>query len=165
MTVEFMNRRNLNFVLYEMLDAEGLTKHPLYSEHSRETFEAVIDVAEQIAREKFYPHMMASDAQEPVLVDGKVQLIPEIKEALAAYAEAGFLAAHHRPELGGIQLPRLIGLACQLWFSAANLPTATYSGLTKAAANLIEAQAPYRSAMATTSSKGTKSSSPAQNMK
>lgn len=139
MAVEFMNRRNLNFVLYEMLDAERLTKNPIYSEHSRETFEAVIDVAEQIAREKFYPHMMASDAQEPVLVNGKVQLIPEIKEALAAYAEAGFLAAHHRPELGGIQLPRLIGLACQLWFSAANLPTATYSGLTKAAANLIEA--------------------------
>jgi butyryl-CoA dehydrogenase len=139
MTVEFMSRRNLNFVLYEMLDAEGLTKHDQYAEHSRETFDAVIDVAEQIAREKFYPHLMASDAREPEVVNGKVQTIPEIKEAIAAYAEAGFISAHHRTELGGIQLPRLIALACQVWFSGANAPTTTYLGLTKAAANLIEA--------------------------
>lgn len=139
MTVEFMNRRNLNFVLYELLDAEQLTRHAYYAEHSRETFDAIIDVAEQIAREKFYPHHMAGDANEPVVVNGRVELIPEVKEALVAYAEAGFLAAHHSVERGGVQLPRLIALACQVWFSAANIATTAYVGLTKGAANVIEA--------------------------
>lgn len=139
MAVEFMSRRNLSFVLYELFDAEQLTKHAWYEEHSRETFEAIIDVAEQIAREKFHPHLAASDSQEPVMVDGKVAMIPELKEAVAAYAEAGFLAAHHSMELGGIQLPRMISLACQVWFSAANIATTSYVGLTKAAANVIEA--------------------------
>lgn len=139
MTVEFMSRRNLNFVLYELLDAEQLTKHAHYAEHSRETFDAIIDVAEQIALEKFYPHNMAGDANEPVVVNGRVELIPEVKEAVAAYAEAGFLAAHHSVERGGVQLPRLVALACQVWFSAANIATTAYVGLTKGAANVIEA--------------------------
>jgi len=137
MAVEFMSRRNLSFVLYELFDAEQLTNNACYEEHSRETFEAIIDVAEQIAREKFHPHLAASDAREPVMVDGRVAMIPEIREAVAAYAEAGFLAAHHSTELGGIQLPRMISLACQVWFSAANIPTTSYVGLTKAAANVI----------------------------
>jgi len=139
MTVEFMDRRNLNFVLYELLDAEQLTMHDYYSEHSRETFDAIIDVAAQIAREKFSPHNAALDANEPVVVDGKVKLLPEVKDALVAYCESGFLSAHHSMELGGIQLPRMIALASQVWFSAANISTTAYVGLTKAAANVIAA--------------------------
>ncbi len=138
MSEEFMSRRNLNFVLYEMLDATKLTENEYYKEHSRETFEAIIDVAEQIAREKFFPHHMELDATEPVVENGRVKIIPEVKEALDAYAEAGFLSAHHSEELGGIQLPRIVTLACQVWFSAANIATLAYLGLTKAAANLIE---------------------------
>lgn len=139
MPVEFMDRRNLNFVIYELLDAEELTKHDYYADHSRETFDAIIDVAAQIAREKFYPHNATLDANEPVVVDGKVKLLPEVKDALIAYCEAGFLSAHHSMEMGGIQLPRMIALASQVWFSAANVSTTAYVGLTKAAANVIAA--------------------------
>lgn len=139
MAVEFMDRRNLNFVLYELLDAEELTKHDYYADHSRETFDAIIDVAAQIAREKFYPHNATLDANEPQVVDGKVKLIPEVKDALVAYCEAGFLSAHHSMEMDGIQLPRMIALASQVWFSAANVSTTAYVGLTKAAANVIAA--------------------------
>lgn len=139
MSADFMDRRNLDFILYEMLDAESLTAHPYYGEHSRQTFDAIIDVAAQIAKERFHPHNAALDANEPELVDGKVRIIPEVKEALAAYCEAGFLSAHHKVDLGGIQLPRMVALASHVWFSAANIATTAYVGLTKAAANVIEA--------------------------
>ncbi len=139
MAVEFMDRRNLDFVLYELLGAEDLTDRLPYQDHSRDTFDAILDVAEQIAREKFHNHHVELDACEPVIVDGKVRILPEVKEALCAYAEAGFFAAHHSAEQGGVQLPSVVSLGCHIWFEAANISTTAYIMLTKAAANVIAA--------------------------
>ena len=50
-------RRDLDFMLYEWLDAAGLLGRERYAEHSRETFDAVLDLAEKLAREQFYPRI------------------------------------------------------------------------------------------------------------
>ncbi len=139
MTVPLIDPRDLEFALWRVLDAERLTQYPRFAEHGRETFEAVIETARRIAEEKFRPHAAKSDANEPYLENGKVVLIPEIKEAIAAFAEAGFLAAHHDAERGGMQLPWTIQQAAFAHFKAANVPTAGYPFLTIAAANLIHA--------------------------
>ena len=65
-----LSRRDLDFLLHEWLDVEALTKRPRYAEHSRETFDAVLDLAEQIATEHFAPHNRKADENEPQLVDG-----------------------------------------------------------------------------------------------
>ncbi len=39
-----LNPRDLNFLLYEWLDVESLTQRERYAEHSRETFDAVLDL-------------------------------------------------------------------------------------------------------------------------
>ncbi len=44
-----MSRRDLEFLLYEWLDAEALTTRARYAEHDRDTFDAVLDLSEQIA--------------------------------------------------------------------------------------------------------------------
>jgi len=44
-----LSRRDLEFLLYEWLDVELLTKRERFAEHSRETFDAVLDLSEQIA--------------------------------------------------------------------------------------------------------------------
>ena len=112
MTIPFFDRRNMEFVLYELLDVEQLTEHDYYKEHSRETFEAVIDVGEQIAKDHFHPHDAELDDNEPVMENGKVKIIPEVKDAIQFFAEAGFFAGHHSEDLGGIQLPWVINQAC-----------------------------------------------------
>lgn len=139
MASSFLNRRDMNFMLYEFLDAERLTRFPRYKEHSKETFDAILDVAEQISLAKFHPHNAKGDQHEPVLVDGKVAIIPEVGEAIAAFAEAGFFAAAHGTDLGGIALPFLLGQASTAFFMAANAGTSGYPFLTIAAGNLIEA--------------------------
>ncbi len=139
MTIPFFDRRNMNFVLYEMLGAEQLTSYDYYREHSRETFDAIIEVAEQIAREHFHSHNVKADKNEPVMIDGRVTIIPEVKEAIGHFTEAGFLASHHREDLGGIQLPWVVNQACFSIFQAANISTVAYPFLTIAAANVIEA--------------------------
>jgi alkylation response protein AidB-like acyl-CoA dehydrogenase len=141
MPVPFISRRDIDFMLYEWLNVEQLSTHADFQEHSKDTFKAILDVAEQIAREKFHPHNAEGDKQEPKVVDGRVQIIPEVKEALAAFAEAGFFAAAHRSELGGIQLPTVITHAFLTFFGAANIGTASYAQLTMANSNLLAAHA------------------------
>ncbi|MCU1615324.1 MAG: Acyl-CoA dehydrogenase, partial [Frankiales bacterium] len=95
-----LSRRDLDFLLHEWLQVETLTKRQRYAEHSRETFDAVLELAQQIATEHFAPHNRTADENEPRMVDGKVVLIPEVAEALKVFAEAGMTAAALPVELG-----------------------------------------------------------------
>lgn len=129
--------RELEFLLYEFLDAESLLQRPRFADHSRQTFDAVLGVARRLAANKLSGHNRKSDQQEPSLHNGKVCIVPEVKEALEAIAAAGLFAAHHDANVGGSQLPWLITQACYTQFHAANVSTFAYGFLTIAAANLL----------------------------
>ena len=137
MTARIISRRDLAFQLYEVLDAESLCARERYAEHSRDTFDAVVETAHKIAAEKFAPHNRKADEHEPTFDGERVHLIPEVKEALQALAGAGFIAAAHDYELGGMQLPVLVTQAALALFKGANVATAAYPFLTIANANLI----------------------------
>ncbi|WP_371234488.1 acyl-CoA dehydrogenase [Pseudomonas sp. QE6] len=137
MTDKLLNERELSFQLYEMLDTEALLQRPRYAEHDRAVFDATLDTARGIAAEYLAPHNHKGDANEPTFDGEKVTLIPETKAAWDALAEAGFHAAHHDAEDGGLQLPEVVLRACMAYFNAANIASAGYSFLTIGAANLV----------------------------
>jgi len=138
MTDTLLSARNLAFELYEVLDAQSLIQRERFAEHNRETFDAAVDTARSIAEELFAPHNRKGDEQEPQYVDGAAQIIPEIKPALEAFHQAGFLNATRDFEHGGMQLPNLLSQACFAHFQSANIATSSYSMLTMGVANLIE---------------------------
>ncbi|WP_372638210.1 acyl-CoA dehydrogenase family protein, partial [Alcanivorax jadensis] len=76
-----LDRRDLSFQLFEVLDTDTLFQRPRFEEHSRETIEAALDTAEKLAREKFANHNSLADKEEPAFVDGKVVMRPEVKDA------------------------------------------------------------------------------------
>ncbi|KWB66325.1 acyl-CoA dehydrogenase [Burkholderia ubonensis] len=134
-----MSRRDLAFLLYEWLDAEALAALPRYAEHSRETFDAVLDTSERIATDLFAPHAARGDREEPYFDGEHVTLIPEVEPAVRAFADAGLIAAGHDEALGGMRLPKLVEAASFLFFQAANVATSAYPFLTAANANLLVA--------------------------
>jgi butyryl-CoA dehydrogenase len=133
------DRRHYDFMLHEVLGVQRLCEYPRFAGHGRETFDAALDLAHRVALERFHDHNRKSDLNEPVMVDGKVRLIPEIAAGVAAYNEAGFCAALADEADGGMQLPFVIAQACDSLFSAANPGTIAYPALARAAANLLEA--------------------------
>ncbi|HEY1149595.1 MAG TPA: acyl-CoA dehydrogenase [Pseudoduganella sp.] len=138
MQSKLLSRRDVEFLLYEWLDAEALTRHPRFHDHNRESFDAAIDTAEQIATDLFAPHNKKNDQQEPhVGPDGAVQIIPEVKQALDAFSAAGLMAAGQDYELGGMQLPYVVERVLAGYFTAANVATAAYTFLTMANANTL----------------------------
>lgn len=139
MTVTLLNPRDLEFQLYEVLRAESLTSRERFADHSRETFDAVINTARALAESHFAPHHRESDEQEPFMRDGRVVTPPAVKAAITAMAEAGFISATHDYDVGGMQLPHVVATAALLWFDAANVATASYAMLTAGVANLVAA--------------------------
>ena len=137
MTDTLLDSRNLAFELYEVLDAEELTQRERFADHNRETFDAALTTARQIAEKYFAPHNRKSDENEPEYVDGAAVLIPEVKPAVDAFIEAGFQNAGRSFEQGGMQLPNLISRACFAHFQSANIATSSYPMLTMGASNLI----------------------------
>ncbi|RMS32977.1 Acyl-CoA dehydrogenase domain-containing protein [Pseudomonas ficuserectae] len=138
MSESLLSSRNLAFELYEVLDAEGLTRRERFAEHSRETFDAALGTARTIAEKYFAPHNRKADENEPRYENGEAILIPEVKPAVDAFLAAGFLNASRDFEAGGMQLPTLLSQACFAHFQAANVGTTAYPFLTMGAANLIE---------------------------
>lgn len=134
-----VNRRDLNFILFECLEMERLFETERYAAFDRAGIEAVLDTAQAIAEEQYLPFAAALDAQEPRFIEGRVEIMPEVGRALTAYAEAGFFAAGMDEAQGGLQLPYVATMAVNGLFTAANLGVANYAFLTAANANVIAA--------------------------
>ncbi|KAA0180097.1 acyl-CoA dehydrogenase [Cupriavidus gilardii] len=132
-----LSRRDLDFLLYEWLDVETLTRIPRYADHSRETFDAALDTCEKIATDLFAPHNKKNDQQEPHFDGDTVTIIPEVRTALKAFCEAGLMAAGQDYELGGMQLPVVVEKAGFAYFKGANVGTSSYPFLTIGNANLL----------------------------
>ncbi|MFV3073987.1 acyl-CoA dehydrogenase [Niveispirillum fermenti] len=132
-----MDRREIDFLLDGLLDLEGLLSRPRYAHLDRDALSQVLDTAAGLADTKFGPHYHDTDKHEPERIDGKVVMLPAVKEAVDALAGAGFMAAHHDEELGGLQLPWCVVQAAFSFFQTANIATAAYPFLTIGAGNLI----------------------------
>src|ERR1700755_2343545 len=132
-----LSRRDLEFLLYEWLHVDELTKRQRFAEHSRETFDGVLDLGEELAEKYFAPHNKKSDAQEPTFDGVSVAVIGEVKAALEAFARADLIGAGMDEAVGGAQLPACVAQAGFAYVSAANVSTSGYLMLTIANANLI----------------------------
>lgn len=126
-----LSRRDMDFLLHDWLDAGALA--------DRGTVDAILDLSQTLAADKFLTHYKQSDSEEPRIEDGQVRICPAIGEALTAYAELGLFAAGFPEEQGGLGLPYLVSAASFAWFAAANVATAAYPMLTVANAGLIAA--------------------------
>ncbi|QNN55528.1 acyl-CoA dehydrogenase [Diaphorobacter ruginosibacter] len=129
-------RSTADFLLHDWLDVSRLAQRERFADHSRETFDAVFDTCERIAREKFAPFNRTVDVEEPHF-DGERVILPRCTyDARQAYADSGMLSAAQDYELGGMQLPYVVEAAANGFFACASVSINT-SMLTSANANAI----------------------------
>ncbi|MCJ0763275.1 acyl-CoA dehydrogenase [Variovorax terrae] len=129
-------RCTLDFLLYDWLDAQALNQRERFADHSRETFDAVLDTCERIAREKYAPFNRTVDTEEPRFDGEKVILPKATHEAHAAFAASGMLSAAQDYEIGGMQLPYTVQAAANSFFAMASVSIGS-GMLTSGNANLL----------------------------
>ncbi len=134
-------RSTLDFLLYDWLQAHNLPQRERFADHSRDTFDAVLDTCERIARDKYAPFNRLVDTQEPSTVtdpDGglRVVLPQATHDAHKAYADSGMLSAAQDYGVGGMQLPYTIESAANAFFAHASVSIGS-GMLTTGNANLL----------------------------
>ena len=129
-------RATIDFLLHDWLRTEQLSGRARFADHSRETFDAVLDTCERIAREKYAPFNRLVDIEEPRF-DGERVILPQAsKDAADAYAASGMLSAAQDYDIGGMQLPYSVEAAANAFFACASIGIGT-SMLTTGNANLL----------------------------
>jgi alkylation response protein AidB-like acyl-CoA dehydrogenase len=136
MAVQY-SRRNLDFMLKEVLHVEELCQYPYFQDYTPDMFDMVLDTAEDIAAKTMRPAYVDSDRNEPELKDGKVKVHPMVKNYMKAMGESGLMAALFSYEHGGQQLPSLVGGAGYFILGSAHNSFTMFSSLTSGSAHLI----------------------------
>ena len=129
-------RPTLDFLLYDWLHADALNTRERFADHSRETFDAVLDTCERIAREKYAPNNRLVDTQEPHFDGEKVTLPQATHDAHKAFVESGMLSAAQDYDIGGMQLPYTLSAAANSFFAMASVSIGS-NMLTSGNANLL----------------------------
>jgi hypothetical protein len=93
MAEKFISLRNLQFLLYEQLDATALTKYPCFADHGRETFDMVLETAMRMSRGMLFPVLGEMDKKPPEFRDGKVFVHPVVAQIMKACGEGGWIGA------------------------------------------------------------------------
>ena len=75
MSDKLIDRRDLQFLLFEMLEIESLTDSGYFEDHSIETFNMALDTAYQLSQELFWPAYQDFD-RNPARFDGKKTTAP-----------------------------------------------------------------------------------------
>lgn len=114
-------RATIDFLLHAWLKIDSITARPRFAEHSRETFAAVLDTCERIAREKYAPFNRLVDTEEPRFDGERVVLPQATHDAWRAYAGSGMLAAAQGEEWGGMNLPYTVEAAANAFFAKASV--------------------------------------------
>jgi alkylation response protein AidB-like acyl-CoA dehydrogenase len=140
MSDTLVNLRDIRFVLYEMLDVETLTHYDYFAEHSKETFDTVLDAAYTLAREVCWPAYAEMD-HVGATHDAKTQKtrVPECMHRIwRAYKAGGWHGETAPVAVGGQQLPATVAAATALIFNAANTAANMYVAGAFGAAGLIQ---------------------------
>ncbi len=135
-----VDSRDVRFVLFEILEADKLSKHEKFSGFDKDTYEATLELAEQLAVEQVYPANAEAD-KTGAKYDPKAKTVtvPEgYKTAMNLYIESGFPGLGNDPQWGGTGMPEVICRAVADYFSAAGVAFIVYDTLRGGASRLIE---------------------------
>ena len=130
--------RDIKFVLYEYLKVDGLLNYPRYKDFSKDDFDMVLTEGIKFAKEVVAPTNSIGDKVGCRYEDGKVIVPEEIADAFRQVSEGGWTGMSSNPELGGQGFPNVVAMAVNEAFVGANLSLLIYTGLSKAAADLLE---------------------------
>jgi alkylation response protein AidB-like acyl-CoA dehydrogenase len=131
------SRRNLDFMLKEVLNVGELTKYPYFQDYTPDMFDMVLDANEEIAEKILRPAYVSSDRNQPELVNGQVKVHPAVKDYVKAMGDAGMIGSMFKYEHGGQQLPTTVGAAAEMIRGSAHNSFVMFTGLTAGSAHLI----------------------------
>jgi alkylation response protein AidB-like acyl-CoA dehydrogenase len=132
----------LDFVLFDVFDAESLwASLPAFRGVNRELVRAILEAAANLAEQEFFPLNQIGDAEGSRWIDGEVRTPPGFRDAYEAFTGGGWLGIAGEKQYGGQGMPKMLTVAWEEMFYAANTGLFLYTSLTAGACILLAAHA------------------------
>ena len=137
MSLGLQDRRDVDFLVKDVLKLGHLFDLADFEDHSWETYDHIMDAAARFAVEEMLPTLQEGDREGLRFEDGEV-IVPECFRAVyARYVEAGWTVLGEPPELGGIGFPRALGVHAMSQIIGSNMSLFTLPGLNHGAGEMI----------------------------
>jgi alkylation response protein AidB-like acyl-CoA dehydrogenase len=131
--------RDIEFVLFDLLEIDSYANLERFNEAPREVVSAILESGGKFAAEVLGPLNAVGDRVGCKRnADGSVTTAPGFRDAYRQLVEGGWMAMSSEQEFGGQGLPRIVALAFSEMCSSANMAFAMYPGLTHGAYSAIE---------------------------
>ena len=138
MAQQIADRRDVDFLLHEVLRVEEMSAHEKFEEFNRKTIDLIISEARNLALKEVLPTQVIGDRQGVHFENGVVTVPEEFKKVYETYREGEWVAMTESIDWGGQGMPRTVALAASEYFIGANLAFMMYPGLTHGAGRLVE---------------------------
>jgi alkylation response protein AidB-like acyl-CoA dehydrogenase len=133
------DRRDIDFVLHEQMQVEGLSKHERFAEFNKKIVDMIVSEARNLAIKEILPTHELGDKEGCVFSKGKVTVPESYHRPYKLLKEGEWIAMTESPEWGGQGMPATVALAASDYLVGGNLALMMYPGLTHGAGKLIEA--------------------------
>lgn len=139
MAQQIADRRDVDFVLHEVLNTEEFSKYDVFAEFNKKTIDLIISEVRNLAVKVILPTQIDADREGARFENGKVTVPESFHKAWELYKDGEWLAMTEDPEWGGQGMPRSVALAAGEYLNGANFSFVMYPGLTHGAGKLVEA--------------------------
>jgi hypothetical protein len=140
MAQQIADRRDVDFVLHELLDVGQISSYDKFAEFNKKTIDLIVNEARNLAIKEILPTQKIGDEKGVVLErDGSVTVPEEFHRVYQLMRDGEWTAVTEDPEWGGQGMPRTVSMAVSDYLVGANYALQMYVGLTHGAGKLIEA--------------------------
>ena len=130
--------RDMQFLLYDVLDVSKYSNLPGFADASRDVVDAILEEGGKFASNVLHPLNHSGDKEGCTRhPDGSVTTPKGFKDAYNIYREGGWQGLSADPDFGGQGLPYVLAMAVSEMVSAANMAFGMYPGLARGAADAI----------------------------
>ena len=132
------DRRDIDFVLYEQLMVDELTKLDKYKVFNKKTFDMIITEARNFAVKELLPANTEGDREGLRFEDGQVKVPECFHRAYKLLLEGEWTSLTEDPDWGGQGLPSNIALAVGEYLYGSNWALTNYGGMGHGTGKMVE---------------------------
>jgi len=132
------DRRDVDFVLFEQLEAHKLCQKEIYGDFNRKTIEMIISEARSLAINEILPTLSEGDREGLVFDSGKVKVPGCFHKPFGLMGEGGWVAMTSPEDYGGQGMPNLVGQAATDYILGANYAFTLYGWAAFGAGEMLE---------------------------
>ena len=137
MAQQLVDKRDMDFVIWEQMECESILKHEKYKEFNKKTCDMILTEARALAIKEILPTLAEGDIQGVRFENGTVKVPDCFRPAHKKILEGDWQSMVVDSDMGGQGVPGFIAYACAEHFHAANYSLMGYAWMGTGTAKMI----------------------------